>query len=142
VDISIETATLRERTLIMANFYNCNRCPAYCCSYPRIPVQDEDVRRLAQHLGLSPETVARKFTKKGDEPGEVILRHQPDETYGSICKFLNLQTRGCTVYEARPGICREYPGTCRCGYYDFLSFERRVQEDSEFIPSTFNHPEK
>jgi Fe-S-cluster containining protein len=105
-------------------------------------VQDEDVRRLAKHLGLSPETVARKFTKKGDEPGEVILRHQPDETYGSVCKFLDLETRGCTVYEARPGICREYPGTCRCGYYDFLSFERRVQEDPEFIPSTFNQPGK
>src|SRR3954462_10322195 len=61
----------------MANFYCCDRCPSYCCSYPRIPVQDSDIRRLALHLGLAPEIVARKFTKKSEEPGEVILRHQP-----------------------------------------------------------------
>jgi Fe-S-cluster containining protein len=126
----------------MKNFYNCVRCPAYCCSYPRIPVTSSDVRRLARHLNLSPETVARKFTKKGEEDGEVILRHQPDKTYGTICRFLDLETRRCTVYEARPAICREYPGTCRCGYYDFLSFERRVQEDPDWVPSTWNGPKK
>jgi uncharacterized protein len=126
----------------MKNFYCCNRCPAYCCSYPRIPVTSSDVRRLARFLNLPAETVARKFTKKGEEDGEVILRHQPDKTYGTICRFLDLETRGCTVYEARPAICREYPGTCRCGYYDFLSFERRVQEDPDWIPSTWNGPKK
>jgi len=26
----------------------------------------------------------------------------------------------------------------RCGYYDFLSFERRAQEDKEFIATTNN----
>ncbi|HEX9940982.1 MAG TPA: YkgJ family cysteine cluster protein [Thermoanaerobaculia bacterium] len=124
----------------MASFYNCDRCPSYCCSYPRIPIQDSDVRRLARHLGLPPETVARKFTKKGKEPGEVVLRHKPDRIYGTTCKFLDPETRRCTVYEARPAICRTYPGTCRCGYYDFLCFERRAQEDPEFIPSTFNRP--
>ena len=125
----------------MPTFYNCNRCPAYCCSYPRIPVKDSDVRRLARHLDLAPKTVARKFTRKGDEPGEVILRHQPDSIFGTVCQFLDTETRRCTVYEARPSICRTYPGTARCGYYDFLCFERRAQEDPDFIPSTFNPPE-
>ncbi len=124
----------------MANFYCCDRCPSYCCSYPRIPVQDSDVQRLALHLNLDPAVVARKFTRKSEEPGEVVLRHQPDKIYGTICKFMNRETRRCTVYEARPEICRAYPGNSRCGYYDFLAFERRAQEDSEFIPSTFNGP--
>jgi uncharacterized protein len=124
----------------MASFYNCDRCPSYCCSYPRIPIEQTDVIRLARHLGLAPEEVARKFTKKGEEPGEVVLRHKPDKIYGTACKFLDPESRRCTVYEARPTICRTYPGTCRCGYYDFLSFERRAQEDPEFIPSTFNRP--
>src|SRR4051812_5159285 len=69
----------RMRTVGLTIFYNCNRCPAYCCSYPRIPVQPSDVVRLAQHFGLSPESAARKFTKKGEEPGEVVMRHQPDK---------------------------------------------------------------
>jgi len=125
----------------MAGFFNCARCPAYCCSYSRIPVEESDVRRLALHLGLTPEATARKFTKKGEEPGEVILRHQPDKIFGTICKFLDRETRRCTVYNARPEICRSYPGTARCGYYDFLCFERRAQEDPDFIPSTFNQPD-
>jgi len=124
----------------MANFYCCDRCPSYCCSYPRIPIQDSDVQRLALYLNLPPEIVARKFTKKSEEPGEIVLRHQPDPIYGTICKFMNRETRRCSVYEARPEICRAYPGNSRCGYYDFLAFERRAQEDSEFIPSTFNGP--
>jgi Fe-S-cluster containining protein len=119
-------------------FYSCDRCPSYCCSYPRIVVTEADLRRLAAHLGLTPEAAARKFTKKGEEPGEVVLRHQPDETYGTVCRFLDRETRRCTVYQARPGVCRSYPGTRRCGYYDFLSFERKVQEDEDFVPIPWN----
>ncbi|HEY9421501.1 MAG TPA: YkgJ family cysteine cluster protein [Thermoanaerobaculia bacterium] len=126
----------------MANFYCCDRCPSYCCSYPRIPVKAADIKRLARHLGMTSEAAALKFTKEGEEPGEIILRHQPDRIYGTICRFIDLETRRCTVYEARPAICRTYPGNSRCGYYDFLAFERRVQEDPEFIPSTFNRPAK
>ena len=117
-------------------FYNCNRCPAYCCSYPRIPIQPSDVERLARHFGISTESAARKFTKKSDEPGEIVLRHQPDKVYGTICRFLDTETRRCTVYEGRPKACREYPGPGRCGYYDFLMFERRVQRDPEFVAVT------
>jgi len=69
-------------------FYNCSRCPAYCCSYPRIPIEVSDVERLARHF------------------------------------------------------CRSFPGTTRCGYYDFLSFERRAQEDPEFVPTCWNGPRK
>jgi Fe-S-cluster containining protein len=121
-------------------FYNCNRCPSYCCSYPRIPIQPEDVVRLALHFGITPEAAGRKFTKKSEVAGERILRQQPDDTYGSVCRFLDLDTRRCSIYEARPEVCRDYPGPGRCGYYDFLSFERRIQEDPEFIPSTWNGP--
>ena len=119
-------------------FYNCLRCPAYCCSYPRIPVEPADIDRLATHFGMSPEAASRKFTKKGEEPGERILRHLPDPVYGTACRFLDRATRRCTIYEARPEICRTYPGQNRCGYYDFLSFERRAQEDPDFVPTTWN----
>lgn len=123
-------------------FYNCDRCPAYCCSYPRIPVQPDDVKRLARYFDLAPESAARKFTKKGGEPGERILRHLPDPVFGTACRFLDRETRVCTVYEARPGVCREYPGRVRCGYYDFLCFERQAQEDPDFVPTTWNEPKK
>jgi Fe-S-cluster containining protein len=119
--------------------YNCNRCPAYCCSYPRIVVEARDLTRLAKHFSLTEEEAAKKYTKPGEEEGERILRHKGDEHYGTVCRFLNRKTRGCMAYKARPGICREFPGGRRCGYYDFLSFERQAQEEPDYISTTCNH---
>ncbi|HKI86424.1 MAG TPA: YkgJ family cysteine cluster protein [Thermoanaerobaculia bacterium] len=121
-------------------FYDCDRCPSYCCSYPRIPVKKRDLVRLARHFEVSVAEAKRRFTRPGEESGERVLRHQPDETYGTVCGFLDLSSRRCTIYDARPEICRDYPGTVRCGYYDFLSFERRAQEDPDFVPIPFNRP--
>jgi hypothetical protein len=39
------------------------------------------------------------------------------------------------VYEARPNVCRKYPYGNKCGYYEFLKFEREHQADDEFVPS-------
>lgn len=119
--------------------YNCDRCPAYCCSYPRIIVKKRDIERLAKHHGVSFDKARKKFTRKGHDKGEIILRHKDDEHFGSVCRFLDSETRQCTIYHARPGICREFPGTRRCGYYDFLMFERRTQEDDEYVSTTWNH---
>jgi len=44
----------------------------------------------------------------------------------------------CTIYDGRPEICRDYPGTRKCGYYEFLQFERMLQEDDEFVPTAYN----
>ena len=115
--------------------YDCNKCPAYCCSYEHIPVTKKDIRRLAKHFGVDEDKAFRKFTKKGDGD-ERVLRHQDDEHFGTICQFIDSDTRGCTVYEARPAICRDFPGEARCGYYDFLEFERRHQEDPEWVATT------
>ncbi len=121
-----------------SKLYNCRRCPAYCCSYVRIIATARDLGRIAKHFGLSLDAARRKFTKRGHETGEIILRHHKDEHYGTVCRFLDRETRACTIYKARPAICREFPGGRRCGYYDFLSFERRAQEDPDYISTTFN----
>jgi uncharacterized protein len=121
-------------------FYNCDRCPSYCCSYPRIQVEPSDLMRLAKHFGVTEGAARKMFVRRGEERGELILRHTPDEIYGTACQFLDRGTRRCSIYEARPAICRNYPGDGRCGYYDFLSFERRAQEDPDHVPSTYNHP--
>jgi hypothetical protein len=112
--------------------YDCAKCPAYCCSYDRIVVTKRDLARLAKHFGLDIEVARAKFTKVVEK--EQVLRHQKDEIYGSVCMFLDKKARRCTVYEARPGVCHEYPDWSRCGYYDFLKWERRQQEDEEFVP--------
>ena len=119
-------------------FYDCASCPAYCCSYARIEVKARDIERLARHFSISAEQVKSRFTKRGEDDGEIVLRHKKDEHFGTVCRFLDSETRRCTVYEARPAVCRGFPGSVRCGYYDFLSFERRTQEDEEYVSTTWN----
>ncbi len=118
--------------------YDCDLCPAYCCSYARIIIDNKDIGRLAKHFGISRKEARRKFTKKGHEPGERVLRHRRDVHYGTACRFLDQETRMCTIYEARPAICSDYPGLRKCGYFDFLKFERLLQEDDEFVPTAYN----
>ena len=117
--------------------YDCSKCPGYCCTYPRIEVKDKDLKRLARHFGLDVETAGRRFTRfyKDDGIDERILRHQKDEVYGSICRFFDTDARRCTIYEARPSVCRDYPDGRTCGYYTFLRFERKHQDDDSFVPS-------
>lgn len=117
--------------------YDCSKCPGYCCSYPRIEVKPTDLSRIARHFGITPEEAARRFTRIYDDEGtpERILRHRKDSVYGSICRFFDTHARKCTIYAARPQVCRDYPNGNRCGYYGFIQFERKHQGDPEFIPS-------
>ena len=116
--------------------YNCARCPGYCCTYPRICVTREDIKRLARHFDIPEAEAATQFTKDGHEKDEIVLRHRPDEHFVTACRFLHPEKRRCTIYQVRPTACREFPGTKRCGYYDFLKFERQVQEDPDYIAVT------
>lgn len=117
--------------------FDCNKCPGYCCSHSRIAVSDHDVERLAKHFGISASAARKRFTYHYEALGisEQILRHHKDEIYESVCRFFDRDTRRCTVYEARPHVCRKYPYGKTCGYYNFLKFERDFHDDPEFVPT-------
>ena len=129
----ITNGKIKKNSRSLRVLFNCSKCPAYCCSYDRVDVTRRDLLRIAKHFGLSYKQAERRYTKPSiDGP---ILRHQKDHIFKKVCQFLNTETRRCTIYEARPAVCREYPDSLRCGYYDFLASERRRQDDPEFIPS-------
>ena len=115
--------------------YRCDKCPAYCCTYSEIEVTRFDVERLARHFDLGYKTAAERFTKV-DSKGTRMLRHKKDKIFDSTCMLLDQEKRRCTVYDARPGVCRKYPDSSRCGYYDFLKFEREQQGDEEMVALT------
>lgn len=122
------------------SYYDCVECPAYCCSvYERVQVTPRDIRRLAKHFGVTEEVATLRFTKMhGDER---VLRRKADPLFGQTCQFLNLETRNCGIYHARPAVCREFPTSKRCAYWDLLKFERVQQDDPDTLPLvkiTFN----
>ena len=113
--------------------YDCDKCIAYCCSiYDRVQVTPRDIRRLAAHFAVLPEVASQRFTKLFGK--ERILRRKADRLFGQACMFLDQDTRKCTVYNARPLTCREFPTTSRCAYYDLIEFEREQQDDPDVTP--------
>ena len=117
--------------------FDCSKCPGYCCSYPIIPLNKRDVWRLARYFGLGFRQAKKKFTYP-QEDEKYTMRRKKDRHFGKICQFFDTEERHCTIYEARPSTCRKYPEAPRCGYYDFLKFERSQQDDPEHIASTDN----
>ena len=75
------------------------------------------------------------YLYRAKEGAERILRHHRDHVYASVCHFFDRRERRCTVYAARPAVCRKYPYGNRCGYYSFLAFEREFHDDEDFVPS-------
>jgi hypothetical protein len=113
--------------------FDCAKCPAFCCSiYEVVAVTDRDLKRLAAHHGLGVKAAEARFTRKNG--GDRVLRRKSDALLGTTCRFLDPETRRCTIYAARPTVCRSYPGQTRCAYYDVLRFEQRVQEDEDVMP--------
>ncbi len=117
----------------MSENYDCAKCPAYCCSvYERVAVGKGDLKRLAKPFGLGIPATVKRYTKVFN--GERILRRKADPVLGQACTFLNAETRQCTIYHARPKVCRDFPSTERCAYYDLLQFEREQQDDDTVVP--------
>jgi len=116
--------------------YSCAKCPAYCCTYSDIEVTPRDVERLAKRFDLDYAHAEERFTKMDSERKVRILRHRKDTHFQTACMFLDQKARRCTVYESRPAVCRKYPDSSRCGYYEFLKFEREQQGDEEFVATT------
>ena len=114
-------------------YFDCGKCPAFCCSiYDRVQVTKRDITRLAKHFGVSFETAWRRYTKQWEK--ERVLKRVKDAIFPETCMFLDQETRGCSIYHARPAVCREYPARSRCVYYDVLQFERRQQDDETVVP--------
>jgi len=102
-----------------------------------IKLERRDVERLARHHGIDFEAARARFTKTA-HGATYAMRRKRDVHFGKVCRFLDTTDRRCTIYEARPKVCRAYPGEGRCGYYDFLMLERRAQEDDAWVAVTNN----
>lgn len=115
--------------------YDCLKCIGYCCAiYERVAVSNSDLRRLARYFKVSVDEAERRYTRVHPTSGERVLKRTADPLFGKSCMFQHPEKRVCTIYEGRPSVCREYPVTKNCAYYDMLKWERKQQGDDRFAP--------
>jgi len=84
------------------NAFQCQRCGA-CCRQPGfVYLKEGDAERLAAHLAMDIYQFTGTHCLLMDRQ-HLVLKKLSDET----CCFFGAQ--GCSVYEARPAQCREFP---------------------------------
>lgn len=118
------------------NKFDCSKCPGFCCTYPLIHVSDFDMRRLAKFFDMTLAELKKKHLWYSRSEKSFMIRTVPDKHFEKRCSFLDPKERRCTVYPARPYHCRAYPNGPKCGYYDFLTFERWHHGDDDHVATT------
>lgn len=82
---------------------DCLTC-ANCCKTTSPIFYNTDIDRVSKFIGMKPGDFVEKYLKI-DEDKDYVLKSSP-------CPFLDSDNY-CSVYEARPKACREYPHTDR-----------------------------
>lgn len=108
---------------------DCTQC-GNCCRSLLISVEKSDRVRLSQHLGIDEQMFTEKYLEKSSESDEAIFNAIP-------CHFLNGNM--CSVYEARPKACAEFPHLDKPGFV-FRLFN--VIDNYSRCPIVFNVVEK
>lgn len=104
---------------------DCLDCANCCTSIPPI-INDTDARRIAKHLGMNPGAFMTEYVIF-DEDDDMVINSSP-------CPFLGSDNY-CSIYEARPKACREYPHT------DEGTFSRNLrlhQPNAHYCPAVFH----
>ena len=82
---------------------SCLSC-ANCCKTTSPIFYQNDIERISKFLRLKPGDFIEKYLRV-DEDQDYVLKSSP-------CPFLDNENY-CSIYEARPKACREYPHTDR-----------------------------
>lgn len=90
---------------------NCLEC-ANCCRSLGPRITDKDVDRMAKALRIKASELIAKYLRI-DEDNDMVFQSMP-------CPFLGSDNY-CSIYEARPKACREYPHTDRKRFYQIYN---------------------
>ena len=84
--------------------FKCTQCGDCCTGAPGyVWVNKEEIAALAALIELDVETFEDKYVR------QVGVRKSLVEFPDGACVFFDTDSRGCTVYEARPRQCRTWP---------------------------------
>lgn len=83
---------------------NCLEC-ANCCRVATARLIERDVEKLAKFLRIKPGQFLERYAEESEDEGVILKRD------ASGCVFLS--GNECTVYEARPASCENFPHVVR-----------------------------
>lgn len=89
---------------------NCLDC-ANCCKTLGPRITDKDIERISKHLKIRPSELTEKYLRV-DEDNDYVFKSMP-------CPFLG-NDNYCSIYEARPSACKNYPHTDRKKFIQLL----------------------
>lgn len=86
---------------MLTKAFVCQMCGACCQGEGGIVVSSRDVRRLCEHLDVSPEELAAQYLADQGAKRRLASRD-------GWCVFYDPE-QGCTVHPGRPDVCRAWP---------------------------------
>jgi Fe-S-cluster containining protein len=110
---------------------NCLDC-SNCCRTMTPTFSKAEVKRIAEHIGMTYMSYFDKFLKIDEDNGDIVNINQP-------CQHLNLKTNMCNVYAIRPKDCSGFPHFVR---NDFLDQTKVYAENLHRCPATLAMVEK
>lgn len=111
---------------------DCTQC-ANCCRVATARLTERDVEKLARHFRIKPAQFIRDYTQQSEEEGLVLRRNEAG------CVFL--EGTVCTVYEARPHSCQDFPHVVR-GDGSIVSRMWDFKDRACYCPIVYNTLEK
>ena len=84
--------------------FKCVRCGLCCQVADPIDIYPKDIRRLSSHFNISVEETVKEYTIP--HPTEPDLRAFKAS---APCRFYDEAKKGCSIYQARPMVCRCSP---------------------------------
>jgi Fe-S-cluster containining protein len=115
---------------------DCRAC-ANCCKVAETNISKRDIERLARFLGLTAKQFTDQYTTMSvqeENEDELILRRND-----AGCIFLD--GNDCTVYEARPDTCQDFPHLIR-GSGSIQSRMWQMIDRATYCPIVYNSLEQ
>jgi Fe-S-cluster containining protein len=81
---------------------DCIAC-SNCCKLTGTALNKKDIAQISGRLSMSAADFIKQYLRNDDD-GEMVIKLIP-------CPFLT--AKGCSIYDIRPELCREYPYTSK-----------------------------
>lgn len=107
---------------------DCRAC-ANCCRVATTTLTERDIQKLVRYLRIKREDFLRDYTTLSEEEGRILKRTETG------CIFLS--GNECTVYDARPSTCEDFPHLVR-GSGSFVNRMWQMADRATYCPIVYN----